>query len=203
MPNRITETLKKSYARRLVPDPAGGYVGTIHEFPGLVADGETADKAMANLDTAAASWLVAADESGYSFPEPANYEDCSGKIALRISRRLHKLAAERASLEGVSLNQLIGLALSSYLGQIDSARTVSEMYRDQIGEALKHAVSNLSTQFMRHAKPVLYHTYTMGHLYSYDLNGRNDFSDHFQPLEVAPQERSKEFFPLGIPFQNT
>ena len=200
MSNRITETLKKSYARRLVPDPAGGYVGTIHEFPGLIADGDTADEAMARLDEAAASWLEAAEESGYNVPEPANYEDCSGKIALRISRRVHKLAAERASLEAVSLNQLIGVALSAYLGQIDGVRAISARYEDKIDEALRLAFSSISTQLMRHAEPVLYHTNARGHFYSYDLLGSNDFQGNFQPLELAPQELSKEFLPIGISY---
>jgi antitoxin HicB len=201
MSNLITDTLKKSYARRLVPDPAGGYVGTIHEFPGLIADGDTADEAMAKLDEAAASWLEAAEESGYNVAEPANYEECSGKIALRISRRLHKLAAERASLEAVSLNQLIGLAISAYLGQIDGVRVVSSRYEEKIDKALRHAFSSMSNQFMRHAEPVLYQTNTRGHLYSYDLHGNNAFHGNFQPPELPSHEISKELLPIEISYQ--
>ncbi len=110
------EVLKRPYTRNLKPDPSGGFVGTIHEFPGCVAHGETAEEAMQQLDKAAESWLDAALGTGYSVPPPADYSECSGKVALRISRRLHQLASKRAQLEGISLNQLLSAAITEYLG---------------------------------------------------------------------------------------
>jgi len=116
------------YTRRLQPDPSGGYTATIHEFPGCIAEGDTAEEALANLETTALSWIEAAEANNYPVAKPVDYEGCSGKIALRISRRLHQLAAERADLEGVSLNQFIGNSLAYYLGQQDAwAKVTKEM----------------------------------------------------------------------------
>jgi predicted RNase H-like HicB family nuclease len=109
------EVLKRPYTRNLKPDPSGGYVASIHEFPGCIAHGDTADEAMQNLERTAESWLEAALGTGYEVPPPSDYSDCSGKIALRISRRLHQLASERAQLEGTSLNQLLSTAIAEYL----------------------------------------------------------------------------------------
>lgn len=131
----VRETLSKSYSRKLTPDESGGFVATIHEFPGCIAHGFTADEAVHNLENAAEAWLEAADESSYLVPEPANYDSASGRIALRISRRLHILAAERADLEGVSLNQLISTALATYVGQQDGITLALNVAKEQLESA--------------------------------------------------------------------
>ncbi len=127
--------LDPRYIRRLVPDEAGGYTASIHEFPGCIAEGDTAEEALQNLEKAAASWIASAIETGYKVAEPLDFEGASGKIALRIPRHIHRLAAERAALEGTSLNQLISVALASYLGQQDGlAKSMG---------ALKQAITSL------------------------------------------------------------
>lgn len=120
-----SEKIDNRYVRRLTPDPSGGFTATIHEFPGCIAEGNTADEALQNLEKTAISWINSAKFNGYPVNPPIDYEGASGKIALRISRRLHQLAAERADLEGVSLNQFIGNALAHYLGQQDGMRRLA------------------------------------------------------------------------------
>lgn len=135
--------LKRPYSRKLTPDTeSGGYLGTIHEFPGCVAYGETPQEAYENLEKAAESWLEAAEDSNFNIPEPANYESCSGRIALRISRRLHQSAAERADLEGVSLNQLISTALATYLGHAKGIETMVSDAKKRI-EAINASLISL------------------------------------------------------------
>lgn len=108
--------LAKPYARRLTPDEDGVYVATIQEFPGCIAQGDTAEEAMANLEAAAESWIEAQLALGQPIPEPIELHGYSGKIALRIPRGLHKQAVELAASEGTSLNQLLVSAISSYVG---------------------------------------------------------------------------------------
>jgi predicted RNase H-like HicB family nuclease len=108
--------LKQPYARRLVPDESGGYVATIQEFPGCVAEGETPAEAVANLEAAAASWIDAALALGQSIPEPVQTHGYSGKVILRMPRGVHRQAAEMALTEGTSLNQLLVTAVASYVG---------------------------------------------------------------------------------------
>ena len=111
--------LSRPYARRLTPDPSGGYVATIQEFPGLVAEGDSADEALRNLESAAAAWIETSIESGRTIPDPVELGGYSGKIALRIPRGLHKRAAEMASAEGTSLNQWLSTAIAFYLGSVE------------------------------------------------------------------------------------
>lgn len=154
MNNRKAFSLDPRYTRRLDPDEGGGFTATVHELPGLIADGDTADEALVNLENAAASWLEAAELSGYKVAEPLDFSGASGKIALRISRRLHRLAAERAELEGTSLNQLISTALASYLGQLDGAEEAFKRIENKMLASMRTAlphhqvflVMNVSTQ---------------------------------------------------------
>jgi predicted RNase H-like HicB family nuclease len=113
---QIGEILSREYARRLVPDETGGYIASIHEFPGCIAEGETADEAINNLEEAAASWVKVALSNGYEIREPVSFHGYSGKIALHIPRGLHKQVAELAELEGSSINQLLVTSIAQYLG---------------------------------------------------------------------------------------
>ena len=110
------EILKKPYARQLVPDETEGYTASIQEFPGCFAEGDTPEEAIHNLENAAASWVEVALYNGYEIREPAISHGYSGKIALRIPRRLHKQIAELAESEESSINQLLVSAISQYLG---------------------------------------------------------------------------------------
>ncbi|RZT11114.1 Predicted nuclease of the RNAse H fold, HicB family [Duganella sp. CF402] len=116
---KIKAILARPYVRRLLPDEQlGGYTAYIHEFPGCVAEGDTADEAIANLDKAAAAWLAASISLGQAIAEPVQPFDHSGRIALRIPRSLHGDVAELAQLQGCSVNQLLTVAISEYVGKL-------------------------------------------------------------------------------------
>lgn len=124
--------LSKPYTRRLTPDPSGGFVATIQEFPGLVAEGDTADEAISNLDKAAAAWLEVAVSHGQPIRDPVDFDGCSGKIALRIPRGLHKQVAELAELEECSINTFLTMAISDYVSKIDVLHKVGSVLRSSL-----------------------------------------------------------------------
>jgi predicted HicB family RNase H-like nuclease len=80
----------------------------------LIAEGDTPDEALANLEAAALSWLEVSLAHGGEIREPISFEGCSGKIALRIPRALHCQVAELAETEGCSLNQWLTAAIAAY-----------------------------------------------------------------------------------------
>lgn len=102
-------------------------MATLHEFPGCIGQGQTSAEALRSLEESAKSWIAAITAAGKEVPPPATYDDCSGKIALRISKRLHTQAAERADIEGVSLNQLISTAIAKYLATEDAKQEVRDL----------------------------------------------------------------------------
>lgn len=120
------EILNKAYARRLIPDESGGFVASIQEFPGCIAEGDTADDAIKNLEEAAASWVEVALSNGYEIRDPVSFYGYSGKIALRIPRGLHKQVAELAELEDTSVNQLLVAAIANYAGSKNVFRECTE-----------------------------------------------------------------------------
>lgn len=156
--------LDSRYVRRLQPDPSGGYTATIHEFPGCIAEGDTAEEALANLESTAQSWILSAEANGYPVAPPVDFDGASGKVALRISRRLHQLAAERADMEGVSLNQFIGNALASYLGQKDSMERLVKELDATLQRTLQVVYASMhSVQVLRstgHYIPKVFEKYT-------------------------------------------
>lgn len=135
--------LSKEYARRLVPDETGGYVASIQEFPGCIAEGDTAEEAIRNLDAAAASWVNVALSNGYEIREPISFQGYSGKIALRIPRGLHKQIAELAELEGSSINQLLVTAIAQYLGNKRAFNVMSETLLSEVRKVMSDGVVSL------------------------------------------------------------
>lgn len=116
--------LKRPYQRVLIPDPEkGGYTAKIAEFPGCVTEADTAAKALKRLEDVAESWIEAVLDMGQVVPEPMAEQGYSGKLMLRLSRSLHRRAAEMAHAEGVSLNQFIVIILAERTGTIQAKAT--------------------------------------------------------------------------------
>jgi antitoxin HicB len=104
--------------RKLGPDEGGGVLAEILELPGCVADGETAEEALQNLDDAVAEWIATATELGRPIPEPPEVkESYSGKWVQRVPRSLHARLVREAKREGVSLNQLATAFLAEGIGK--------------------------------------------------------------------------------------
>jgi predicted RNase H-like HicB family nuclease len=99
-----------------MPEEDGTFAAEILEFPGCVAQGETAESALAALEEAATGWLQAALEEGQEVPEPMDIRDYSGRIALRLPRGLHKRAAQLAERENTSVTQWIVAAIAERTG---------------------------------------------------------------------------------------
>src|SRR5207237_5770184 len=105
MNKNFDEYIKQPYARILIPNEDGRYSAEILEFPGCFAEGETANEAMQNLKDAARSWIEASLEQGHAIPEPFMNQDFGGKVALRMSKSLHRRASQAAARDRISLNQ--------------------------------------------------------------------------------------------------
>jgi len=109
--------LAAPYSRVLIPDSeTGTFTARILEFPGCIAQGDSLDEALTNLENAARSWLVAALDRGFSVPPPLEEQSFSGRVLVRLPRSIHQRAVEQAGQDGVSLNQFILSAVSERLG---------------------------------------------------------------------------------------
>ena len=93
-------------------DEGGGYMVTIPDLPGCIADGETVEKAIAEARDAFKAWTTAEQEDVGTLPAPKTY---SGQFVQRIPKTLHMRLARRAESEGVSLNHLAATLLAEGL----------------------------------------------------------------------------------------
>ncbi|MBM3480177.1 MAG: type II toxin-antitoxin system HicB family antitoxin [Alphaproteobacteria bacterium] len=90
----------------LLDEEGGGFVARVPELPGCVSDGSTPAEAVENVQDAIQAWIASAQEAGDPVPPPAAKSGSySGKWVQRVPKSLHRLLAERAADEGVSLNR--------------------------------------------------------------------------------------------------
>lgn len=105
-----------AYAATMLPlssTEGGGYVATAIELPGCIATGGTEVEALEELRDAIRSWILTAREFGDPVPPPTSKHRYSGKFVVRVPTSLHRSLALQASIEGVSLNQLVSSLLSA------------------------------------------------------------------------------------------
>ncbi len=134
------EILKRGYVRRLQPAEEGGYTASIQEFPGLVAEGDAAEEALANLEKAALSWLDVSLANGREIKEPISFDSYSGKIALRIPRGLHQQVAALAECEECSVNQLLTTEIATYVGNLQASSKDSRVVKQVKPKLLDDAI---------------------------------------------------------------
>lgn len=118
----MTESEYRFTIRPLAEGEGTGYLIEYPDLPGCMSDGETIEEAIANGADAKQAWLTTVIEDGLPVPPPTHPDAAySGKWQIRVPRSLHRHLAERAELEGVSLNALATAFLAEGLGRKNAA----------------------------------------------------------------------------------
>lgn len=55
----------------IAPEDGGGFSAVVPDLPGCVAEGKTAEQALANIDDAIARWIAQAHSEGRTIPTPS------------------------------------------------------------------------------------------------------------------------------------
>lgn len=153
---QIAEYVAKPYTRMLVPGPDGeGYFAEVLEIPGAISAGATPDEAMAMIDDALGGVIAVMLEDGETIPEPImDAGEYSGRFNLRVSSEAHRLATLRAQLEGVSLNQWVGLAIEARLaGQGMADEVVTKLLAAMTGIRLERITFNQPSEALEAPDP--------------------------------------------------
>jgi predicted HicB family RNase H-like nuclease len=77
------------------------------EFPSLAAHGETAGKALAEIEKVVDESIRWMNEEHELVPEPFGLKKYRGNLTVRVPSELHKKLVIQSAEEGVSLNQYI------------------------------------------------------------------------------------------------
>jgi antitoxin HicB len=103
--------------RPLSNEEGGGYLAKAFDLSGCMADGETIEEAVHNLEDAVTSWIKTAEELKTPIPQPSHNENYSGKWVIRTLKSLHRRLVDLSKQEGVSLNTLAISLLSQGVGR--------------------------------------------------------------------------------------
>ena len=116
----------EAYAHIIEPlskEDGGGFLLTIPDLPGCMADGETEAEAIENGRDAFLCWVSSVADMGDAIPTPKFHNApiaSSGKFVQRVPKSVHAQLAARAKLEGVSLNSLVLSFIADGLGRLDA-----------------------------------------------------------------------------------
>jgi predicted RNase H-like HicB family nuclease len=108
---------KYSYAIRWSDEDAA-FIAVCPDFPGLSAFGDTPAEAVEELDVAVGLAIEEYEAEGWRLPAPSAAQEYSGQFRLRLPRSLHAELAQRAELEGISLNALALSYVAAGLGRV-------------------------------------------------------------------------------------
>ena len=91
----------------------GEHIGLCAEFPSLSWLSKTPSAALTGIRKIVAETIADLRNCGESVPEPLAEKHYSGEFRVRIPPELHRSLAMQAAEQGVSLNRLASLKLSS------------------------------------------------------------------------------------------
>ncbi len=134
------EFLAQPYGRLLVREPEGGFSAEILEFPGCIAEGDTAEEAVANVERAAKAWIASELEQQHRIPTPVSGGDYSGRLLVRLPRSLHRSLALKAASDNTSLNQEVVAAVACWVGADDLYRRLTENVAMQASSVMVHGM---------------------------------------------------------------
>jgi antitoxin HicB len=112
------------YTVNFVADEDGGYTAIFPDLPGCLTQGETLAETAEMAEDARRLWMTIAYEDGQDIPLPSYpVDEYSGQFRVRLPKSLHRLLAEGAETEGVSLNQYVVMLLTRGEAEARAART--------------------------------------------------------------------------------
>lgn len=169
--------LNLNYPITLYQAEEGGYVAEIEDLPGCLTQGETLEEVSQKIEDARQRWIQTAYEDGVEIPLPRTDEEYSGKFLVRIPKHLHRHLAEKAMLEGVSLNQYVGIILSSGLAT-----------QNVIGE-IKTELDKISKQIAEQGAPILAYPMNYYNIGWMAEESEQEISSHEPFIKIMKQEK--------------
>ena len=125
------------------------YTAEFLDLPGCSASGETVEEAYERAQTAKQEWLRLSTEQGLPIPKPSRPEEYSGRFLLRLPPSLHAMLAERAKLQGSSLNQYAVHLLSGAVVGDSVCTQIDQLQRKVAGLEVQLSLLSRSLELTR------------------------------------------------------
>lgn len=114
---------------------------TFPEIFGCGGAGDTPEAAIADANENLKVHLQFLEEENLPIPKPDNNlktNEFSGKISLRIPKSLHKEITEIANKEGISVNQCLNYAISTFVGKENYKKSLFDEIRQDAGNLISN-----------------------------------------------------------------
>jgi antitoxin HicB len=111
----VERLMRLPYRRELISYDDGTWFAQITELPGCMTEGDSVSEALEMLADAMRLWFTDALMSNDKIPVPAGELTYSGKFQVRIPPSLHRELSEYARNEGVSINQIVTVAVTKQI----------------------------------------------------------------------------------------
>jgi hypothetical protein len=123
--------------KRVLEDGEPIFKATVKELPHVAEFGDSNNEVYdLAIDTINGLHNMAAD-MGHDFPSPlAEDDDFSGRVTFRMPKSLHRLVANTADVEGVSLNQFLVMAITEKV----STGNVHTLIAEQVNKCLVNSM---------------------------------------------------------------
>lgn len=122
--------------RRVIVDDEALFRTTVAELPDVAEFAETYEEAYSRTLETISGLKETAERQQRSFPEPfVDEEEYSGRVTFRMTKSLHRRAAEYARGEGVSLNAFLVTVVAERVGSIESNRRHMVNIRSLLAES--------------------------------------------------------------------
>lgn len=108
-------------------DEGNEYFAEFREFDFCSGCGASAEEAIKDARENLAIYIAELEEAGKDIPLPIEELEYSGRYPLRLSKSMHKKAAECAAREGVSLNSFISEAVCEKVGNSSVNRVLTQL----------------------------------------------------------------------------
>jgi predicted HicB family RNase H-like nuclease len=152
MQKAIEAWLRRPYARRVVPAAGGGFVARVPQLGDAtcVGFGDSEADALAALRESMVDYFTDLSDRGEEPPEaepdwtpPVDFP--SGRMALRLPRRLHAELKYNAALNGMSANSYTVALVARALAQETTGQAVLGVLDQELRDALGGAIHNALT----------------------------------------------------------
>ncbi len=156
--NPLSYYLGLEYPFDVVAEPEGGYVISFPDLPGCMTQVESLAEVGPMAEEARNLWIETAYDHGITISPPSYPEEYSGKFNLRVPRSLHRLLAEAAKRDSISLNQYVVMLLSrgDSLARMEHRLDTFEVKLDAIHERLPYHVTGLPTSSQHPSLELVY-----------------------------------------------
>jgi predicted RNase H-like HicB family nuclease len=122
----------KGFAYRIVVEWSAednAFVARVPALPACAAHGKSEAQAARSVREAAEGMIAVLNEDGDALPPSDLQAEHSGQLRLRLPKSLHGRLAQAASIEGVSLNQLLVTMLAEQVGAATTRVVAGESKR--------------------------------------------------------------------------